>query len=630
MPVDESGMGRLRLEAPMPDALLPSRMVMVRGTADVAATEVVINGSTHVPIVDGAFSTTIMAEEGDGRIEVTVADLKVRSQFEVDSLPPVIHLTEPGPGVFVNGESLKIAGRVEEANLTELYLDDQRVDVGANGAFSVTRRVAAGAQRVRIRAKDRLDREAYTYAAAIVGPMQSADQYLQSGLVVTAGQTALDQIAVGVRAGVATYDISSTIVARNPAQTAWWGDVNATGEHHDDVEVTIDASSGSLIATLSLVNPHLDFVIDTSVGDYDMTSTAERVTLRGELVPTVTDGVISAQLMNPTVSFYGFNNDIHSLEYLLWALGGISGGFSVEAIETNVQEKIRASTLQAVNEILPTWVNQVLSELALETTYDALGATANVSARPRAVQLTRENGLRILLDTHIEPQDPKRMIPGYLSADRSVVPAPSGDLDMCVSIDMLNAALFTAWSAGILDYSYEGPPFQGHPLTVGALSAFVPSIRTLAPMEAVIVLDVDATLPAAVRPGDGDEGQLVLEAPDVELVASAMVDGHKVKLFSLSLAGEAAVNLVVREGKLVLDLARVTMIADPKDAPGDTPVGATLDELIRPFVMEPVMRLFALPQLPLPALYGYRLDSPMPTVDGRYIRVSSPISYSME
>lgn len=136
------------ITSPSAAAALRGPMVDVSGTVDVARAEsvtppvtvevnhtpAVVSGRTftaQVPAVDGSLTLTAAAIDAAGNVG-TSADVTVA----IDSVPPVIAITEPVDGAFTKASVLHIAGTVNDTSDVTLLLGTEAVPL-AGSAFAV-------------------------------------------------------------------------------------------------------------------------------------------------------------------------------------------------------------------------------------------------------------------------------------------------------------------------------------------------------------------------------------------------------------------------------------------------------------------------------------------------------------
>ncbi len=195
-----------------------------------------------------------------------------------------------------------------------------------------------------------------------------------------------------------------------------------------------------------------------------------------------------------------------------------------------------------------------------------------------------------------------------------------------VSTDLLNAISHAAWVSGALKthFARSYASTDGQPLTIAPVIGIVPSLRTVAPADSLLVVDVEATLPPVAS--EPTEGLLGLEAADVSLRLSADIGGGElVPLLTLSVGVHAEARAVLDDDQVSIEIVRFDLTADVAGGPPDAPYGDDLDRIVDELLAPPIMNLVRFDGIPLPAFAGFRLESPAAATHEGYLRFEAQL-----
>lgn len=149
----------LVLDAPQQGAFLGTNTVTVVGhVADGTPPLRVTVGDQTVPVVAGAFSTSLTLEEGERTLDIRVTDAEGRTAsaqrtVQVDVTPPSLEVTRPTGSQAVTESPYLVTGLAGDTHLAGVSVQGQPVPLVA-GTFSVAVPLSAGANTVRIVATD--------------------------------------------------------------------------------------------------------------------------------------------------------------------------------------------------------------------------------------------------------------------------------------------------------------------------------------------------------------------------------------------------------------------------------------------------------------------------------------------
>jgi hypothetical protein len=615
-PMVEDETGRLRIDTPMPGAVLGHRTVLVEGLAEVSgATEVRVNGAP-APISGGRFSASIELEEGPTRIVVTALALEASVEVWVDATAPRIIVESPEPASFIDGSQLRVRGRVEDIALTGFTVDGEDVPVTGEGRFEFARNVEPGVARLRLRAEDRAGHVSYAYTSALVGRFRPAGDMVSEAMSFGIGPDALAEVSTGATALASSIDVEPYVLAENPAVSGWWGEINVESVGYSRVTIGLEPADGGIEVTAVLDGVHV-VVGGTLSGTLD----ADRAVLSGWITLGTSGGRILAELVDPWVVLEGFRLDF---AWVPWFIEDLA------VVRDAVRTRIESALVSSVNEVVPPYIENALSSIPQGGAFTIHDVPLELSASVASLEVDR-HGIRGSLDaglrTGMVDLERTRGIPGSLDLDGTSAPMPDASgIGAAVSFDIVNAALYAAWSWGALELRFDRPELDRGPLTLAQLGLFAPELLRLAPPDSPVSFVVTPELPGVVVPTTG--GGVEVAFGDVTLEVVANTREGDVHLVTISLALRAPVFPRVTDGVLSVHIGEVEVIGDAPGAPAGFPAGTELDSLLAR-ALGPVLGMFTdIGGLVVPSLYGFHVDAPLLAVEGSYVTFAGTLRYT--
>jgi RHS repeat-associated protein len=118
-----------------------------------------LNGAPVTLAADGSFAVPLTLAEGAGFVTLAASDragntASVTHAVTLDTQAPVITVTAPEEGATTRDAEVAVTGRVEDATAVTLTVNGAPAAVGADGGFSATVALAAGANLIQLNATD--------------------------------------------------------------------------------------------------------------------------------------------------------------------------------------------------------------------------------------------------------------------------------------------------------------------------------------------------------------------------------------------------------------------------------------------------------------------------------------------
>jgi len=609
--------GAIRLTAPEDGALLGTASVEVTGTTSLAVDEVTIAGQ-QVPVEGGTFEARVDLPEGQQRITASAAGESASVNVTVDSLDPVVIIESPELGSFVQAESLRVQGRVEDATFQNLYLGDELVPVAEDGRFDLDLPVGPGAHRLRFRAEDQVGHVGYGFVAVLLGRFVPPSQTQPESISLSLGADAMQTLAEAIAPELSSEAFQPFLTGANPVVDSWWGDLSVTSELHSMTQVGLTPRDGQLEVAAILYDVEVPFVVDLAVGPtLSGTVYVNAATGIGSATVGVDAGYPVVSMADVDVTLSGLFIDVDGL----W--DWVDRNVVTSALRGTLTEKIREMIIARV----PPMLDDTLAQMPAGYTVTVFDHDLRINGGFDSLGVTRR-GLTATLDLGVEGLDPDRSLvarsPGTLVMGDGQAPDTTHDsLGAALSLDILNAALYAAWSTGELTFRKDQPVLQstGRPFTFAALVLLIPSLRGQAPDDAPVSFIMEPALPIVVQPAT-DGGLIEVVAPDLRTEVVAVVDGVDQHVFTFSVGARASIDVSLTADEVSVAVSSYSLMADPVDpteVPRGAPLGPSLDNLLLGLAEPVVAPHLEVGGLLIPSLLGFSVSAPRATLENNYL-----------
>lgn len=643
-----SSHGWLRILSPKPADFTPSKTVVLKAALrlkDSSIDRVYVN-DTSVPIRKNTLNVPVELEscEGIQSIEVWVpdTDLHTNVDFYCDDIKPKIEFNasyEAGSG-FIQGDRLTITGHVEEEFLHHLWITDptdpslsgKYVTVnGPEGQFTLNEAAYPGAHRRRLCAVDRAGHMTCKRLAFIVGDFVNTQDggTVPQAVAISLGQGAVNAVSSHVKNVISAQDFSGKLLSLNPLALhygnngALWYAIYATRYEHGAVNFEAYLQNGVIYLRASVAQNRISFAFNSDVVP-SATGNIYVPEVRAEFYarPYVLNGQPQVELSTPVVTICPNLND---------CVLSMSNEFYHQVAQAPVIRQIvrdkAQDTLQT--ELHRQAQTELQKALEIELTKDitVAGVSARVHGALERVQVS-SSSIQIIGNVGIKPLHPVMTGPGtVINRRRHAAPLtlPGGNVMAAVSTDLINAGLYTAWSAGFFNQQLIRPDFGGDELTVGELSSLLP-VPPEADPHALVRFEVTSPLPPTVY--DVAVGSVGMLVPDMRVKAISQ-QNPDLLLFELSLALRAHVNILGDAKSVRIRPLFFTLVADPTSAAESFPTGETLDEIFTSLFKEDLYTLLdTIGPIPIPALPPFHIDQIEPVLAPDYFAYQGNLYYS--
>ena len=526
-----------------------------------------------------------------------------RAAFYVDAEPPFIELESPARGAVLSGlaaQTIAVRGRASDSSgQVTVRINDERVELDAEGRFSIDLPAQFGLNRVLAEANDGVrrrsarDRRDVLWAPSFAMPDPTGFT-IQNALTMQIDQALLDRdtpVELPDEAG----EVTLTELAQLIDAILQLADLN--GLFADPQIIDGDAFSlridgidlGTPEIELALVPDGLELFIRVSelrIGTQGrLNIEGEEISLDGQLriglaafshlTITLRDGELAIEVdeVGIAAESIGGEFDDPAAGVLVTTLGSQLRSTAIDLASAVVDQIVR----ERLPELLEAGLSSLLGAISdlplnLDTGIEGLPAIQlRLGMTPVSLRIVRDSLLEVQLEGRISHggEPPMRdNDPGVpLLPEAEQIPVPGEGIQLKMQLTVINGLLHALWRAGIFDIS---PPLPAD--LRGVLGEVA----------------LEAALPPVVVPVAGGAYPFELQVGELRLIAAGF-EGAEPDVFALSL--RAGLSIGVQNERLVLGLddalaVDATLLEQGGERPilSDTGLVRLLQVTILPFI----------------------------------------------
>lgn len=447
---------QVAITSPAPGTALSTRRVTVSGTAS-PVSHITLNGE-RVNVTDGAWSTELTLEEGEHTLTAqaehtqngTQQTAEDRIDLTIDLTPPIIRITDPLPGLWLDSEYTDLRFTVEEggSGLAELSRMGLPIDLASGPNFALNQLLLdEGLNLLRLEAADRAGNRVTEHVAVHTGPMRSPDETVDGALRLQVGPEGLESLAEVAKSLLASQDLVEMIpnpIVASPVPL-WLQDISY---QELNIEFELRANELYLKASLEQVQIQIGIGGDGTPNDlsFPITVGADRIELTGVIIPSVQNGQLHIEVPEDRL-------DVQLVHLVFSLTGAPDFGDDPNQQQTLIEEMISAGLSYAIGQLVPQALQQVLGLLEEPVSFELLGAELGLRFIPERA-IVSPSGLAIHIGVGVDlntPPNPPSEVAGYFTTPTvwGGVPAVAG-IAVAVDDDFINALLYRIWQSGVL------------------------------------------------------------------------------------------------------------------------------------------------------------------------------------
>src|SRR5690554_3543529 len=592
----------LTITYPQSGAFINQARIMVRGTAQGVDT-LKVNGQ-HAEVVSGEWKVLVDFAEGAAKATASADGAEATVDFVVDTIAPVIELTQPARGLMrddASGNEVVFAGRVSEesSGLKVLGLDGAGVSFDEAGNFSHSAELRPGYNEFELRAVDGAGNTSKTMRAVVFGPLTGASDEIESAAEIKLSPVLFEDASAVILALMTPGRISEFVqnsMADNETialESVQFGAVDVQiAPHSQDMlhangYMTLDLSVDALV---------IAGVVTFSGEDYPVTITLDHVDVSTEVLLAASEaGGLDISFGESLLEFEDEEDALH------FDVAGMT--------EQDLGDGLRNVLLSVATGVAKTAFSEILSDELFAQLYDPgllrrsvelLGRTLEFQLYIRQVRVTEGDG--IFVNASIAVVSPKfegvPEVPGALDLAQGprTSTSLSGDLLFSTRRTAVNRILHGAWRSGLLNLGLVGSDFAGFELPVelsaSALSLLLdPRIAQLADNSTPAGLQLRPLLPPVVdlkqsaSAQDPDANDIRIQLGDLMVDLQLLPENDApIDIATVALFLDINARFVARNGQLALTLnasARADIDAEPTLDLDDTKIEDLLTNLVK-------------------------------------------------
>lgn len=575
-----------------------------------------ISGLSATFSADGAYTFTA---QSDGQTATA-------GPVYVDGAGPLVILTSPARGAWIEGDAATIEGVVTDAvsGAGSLTLNEEAVTLSKDGSFSHAVDLTSGPNLLSFAAVD-LDGNASDMVVGVIAGAFSEDA-LEAGIETHLNQDGLDAIAEVLVDELDISALESSLKAANPIATASLGcvdvEVDVDGLAVDAPTAEVTPTSSGLSLVLEIADLDIDLGIDVDLCGWSSASTsgeltADQVDIEVELSLAVDGpGDVDVTIDQTTVTFTNYAEDFGTLSSLL-----SSFGYTLSDLGIDSEGIVEDALVDAIEDAVPGALEEALESVRIDSTLALVDAEADLFAEIGALE-TSSDGLTLVLDAEVSsgathpdvPAHPGSLILGGDAPDYASTPG----LFLGLSLDVLNRTLEQLWNVGGVHATLTSDDLGLEPALVGLVF----------PDNTALTLILYPQLPPILTPASG-KAPMALDIPELQVEIWGDAD-PTAPLTTAAIHLTAGATPAVSDSEIALEISDAALTLDIISASAET-VGA--DESLEGLLSVATSGLAEslLPEIAfeLPAMGGFEMSPQSIEAagdDGDWIAVGADLS----
>ncbi|MBZ0236742.1 MAG: hypothetical protein K8M05_30720 [Deltaproteobacteria bacterium] len=393
---------------------------------------------------------------------VTSTALLGCTQTEIEDRPepPLLQVLSPERGTMTPGlATVEVRGTVmpapdSDATITRVEVNGMAARLDELGNWSANITLEPGANVIRTVATDSAGAVADDTRGLVTGDLRPVDTTIENAIAAGLSAAAFDKLGDTAASLVSQSDLGAFVAPYNPViakgldngeEDCLYGKVSVKpGLDVANAFLALVPNDSGLALDAELVGVniplHARYAAACLDGDTDITITAQRARIRGNLAITVVNGRFDVRLVNPTVTFTGFMLDA----------GGVPGAV-LDLLD--LDQEIADTLAWAVERFMAPLVNRALSGVEVgPQNLSLLGQQLRVAVAPAGVAFDAA-GAEVVLDGSLVVQGTSAK---FVYTENQTPPGRGGaGVALAVADDTINQLLAGFWGAGGLNMQME-------------------------------------------------------------------------------------------------------------------------------------------------------------------------------
>jgi hypothetical protein len=429
--------------------------------------------------------------------------------------PPKIAITSPARGSFQTQMATMVQGVVTApAGLTAVMVQGQPVTFSPNGAFSEAVPLTPGMNTIVVQGFDKNHKSVEESLSIIAGNFAPDTQPIANAIGARLNPGAFAEVGKLAATIVTPQILAQQITAKQPLFSSSIHvlffsiptTVSAPAASVGQPAITLTPQNGSIHLHVEI--PSVNIATKVHTGgliplNLSGNMTADKMILDTDIAISLTNGVLSTQIVNTSDSFQNFDIGFNHIP-----------DFITDLLLNTIQKMVRTNLADQVHTLVQPMVDSLLSKVSTGVTQNVLGLQLTVSLQPTQASVD-PTGFTLMTGSNVTilPANGYQPLPAPGSFVTNGTPPALGtsttDFALTANEDFLNRVGYEAWHAGVTDITVDAqspllkslPPFLAGALDTDLLLTFMPNFQGKVQPHHPISFVLSPKLPAIFQAG---------------------------------------------------------------------------------------------------------------------------------
>ena len=350
-----------------------------------------------------------------------------------------VEVSTPVRGASIETPAVVVTGHVVNGSAPAVTVNDQAVDVGADGTFSAEIATRPGINFIRTAVVDG-DRQTDDERAFITGATADPAEPVTDALTIRVSAAAIAQMSNSLGDSLTDLDLDSAIGQGGGGA----GQIRSID--YDAVRSEFVPANGLIVVRVFIDGLRIEFDAEVETVPFFTTTvhgtaTSNPAVIEGNLRLAATpEGGLDVQLGDWTVTLRNFDLDLDGF-----------AGLAEGAIEDDVRSDVERGILDALRDAPPP---EILDPASLDSEIEVMGQTMSLSVRIVDVSIDPW-GLDLSMSANVVPQQVVHTGLAINAAPAAPEMDPGQGFDLAVAAGFITRMLHAAWAGGALDFAAD-------------------------------------------------------------------------------------------------------------------------------------------------------------------------------
>ncbi len=483
---------RVEITFPKEGDLVKNANLRVKGRAS-NTDSVLVNGEV-ADVVGDIWEISLRFSQGNQSVKATSGSASDEVHFLIDSVGPELVVNEPVRGAyFTKGsdpESVMVKGKVEEGNIDIFTINEQIIELQADGSFEYAFLLKEGLNEINVAAIDKAGNKTEDIRAVMYGTWIDPSADIDPGMNLFVRQALMKKTEV-IFKEVATPELVKTFVSTSFPDTFVLNTIS-----FDPLDVSIDLKKDAIATDFLITNLKIDGVFTIAGSDITTIIEIDSIRSKQDIVPLVTaDGGFELSFKNSVLEL--------EPEDVRFNIGGLSSE-DADSLRSFAVDIVKAAFGDFLAEAV---FNELIDPDILIRKTELLGRELIFQLKLQEISIFSDGILaRTAFILPSEGAEEVRDVPGALNRQSGLAGGgePAGDILFTTSRNAFDRIAHGIWNSGLFHLTLEKNQFAGltlpFDLTASGLALALDSrISNIAGPDAPVILRLRPQLPPVVE-----------------------------------------------------------------------------------------------------------------------------------